>query len=121
MSGSNAYGFNGGALALRQDIAVRIRDFLERKARDLGADRTRAALESALRSVEKAISSGLSFEAVRERVLAARRWLTREHATSTTDPRDLELAELFDRIHAFGKEQTVESWSAYVVTIDLEI
>lgn len=118
---SDAYILDQTGLALRQDVAARVRDFLERKFRGKGIDRTRAALETALRSVERAVASGLSLDAVRAKILAIRSWLAREKVAAIDDELDTELAELFEAIRAADRRTTIENWTAYVVTVDLEL
>ena len=115
MSLYEAYAAADSAAGWKTETAARLRDFLARKMTPVGQ-----GVESALRSVERALESTVSGAGVRSAMEALRAWLSRRRESGLPDGDQRELERLVQQIvdHC---DPSIESYSEYLFTIDLSI
>jgi len=114
MFASDPSGGFAGAMALEGDLHARIKDFLARKDLPWGAE-----IDAFFLSARQAFSEDFSREKVKSALRALLRRLHLDRRTPREDPARLEWLSLVERIHRAGREDTIEGYAAYLVTVEV--
>lgn len=112
MSLYDAYVVADSALGWRGEVATRVRDFLARN---------RAAGQSFLRFVERAVESSLPLERLKDPaavVTGLKSLLRRLRHDPSILRESSELETLFQEIIEHGKSETIEEYSTYLFTVE---
>ncbi len=117
MSFYDAFAAADPAIHWKGELGARIRDILNRRSAELGG-----RVEALARLVERGIEHSLSVERIKGSLSALLSAMKRRRATSATDQAEIEeLTLLFERVVRHGEGREIESYSAYLFTVDTEV
>lgn len=109
MSTFDASGFADDLLGWNGELAARVRDLLARRS---------ATWSEKLSSLAQRFDGALSLGALRSTLLEL---LSRFRAESAGAAEDPELARLFERIREHGRRESIESYSDFLFTVEIQL